>query len=396
MPTGGDRIKRLGGIFAVLALIVGLVAVPSAGAALGPLYGGAAPCVAQPANGNVRLCSGTTTTWDGTKIDVDVILPPLAAGADGPYPTIGDFHGWGGEKIGVNAQTQGWAERGYAVFSMSDRGWGKSCGGADLEKLLPVCAHGYNHLMDDRYEVRDAQYLIGELADEGVAQPQRIGATGASYGGGISMALAALRDRTMLPDGSLVPWTSPGGKAMKLAAAVPQWPWTDLAYALMPNGRTLDYVADSPYRGPLGNAPTGIEKASFVTGLFGTGLATSNYSATDTEAALPTWYSRIDAGEPYDGDPLAESILQQIVDLPLLLLPEPRRAAGAAADPERLERRPFPARRSAALLRADPHPVSRRPGLPLLHGRRPPAQPEQGSRRRPSSTRASMPGSTTT
>ena len=63
--------------------------------------------------------------------------------------------------------------------------------------------------MDDRFEVRDAQYLISVLADEGVAQPQKIGATGYSYGGGISMALAALRDRTMMPDGSLVPWKSP-------------------------------------------------------------------------------------------------------------------------------------------------------------------------------------------
>lgn len=260
----------------------------------------------------MRLCSGTTTTWDGTKIDVDVLLPPLPAGADGPYPLIGDFHGWGGERIGLDPQTQRWAEDGYAVFSMSDRGWGESCGGTDLQKLLPACEHGYNHLMDDRYEVRDAQYLIGELADEGVARPQRIGATGASYGGGISMALAALRDRTMLEDGSLVPWRSPKGKAMALAAAVPQWPWTDLAYALMPNGRTLDYVADSPYKGPLGDAPIGIEKLSFVTGLFATGLLESNYSATDAEADLPAWYARIDLGEPYDGDPTAESILPQL------------------------------------------------------------------------------------
>ena len=61
------------------------------------------------------------------------------------------------------------------------------------------------------------------------------------------MALAALKDRVMLPDGSLVPWTSPGGHAMGIAAAAPEIPWTDLAYSLMPNGRTLDYVADAPY-----------------------------------------------------------------------------------------------------------------------------------------------------
>ena len=96
------------------------------------VFGGDVTCAAQPASGNVRLCAGPTTTWDGqTKVDVNVILPPApASGPDGPYPLIGDFHGWGGSKIGINAQTQGWAENGYAVFSMSDRGWGNSCGGA--------------------------------------------------------------------------------------------------------------------------------------------------------------------------------------------------------------------------------------------------------------------------
>src|SRR6478609_5390264 len=271
-------IPRLSVAVAV-ALTALCVVVPSAAAEFNTLYGGDISCAAQPTSGNVRLCSGPTTTWDGqTKVDVNVILPPApASGPDGPYPLIGDFHGWGGSKIGIQDQTQGWAEGGYAVFSMSDRGWGNSCGGADPEKLVPTkCGEGYNHLMDDRFEVRDAQYLISVLADEGVAQPQKIGATGYSYGGGMSMALAALRNRTMMPDGSLVPWKSPAGTPMEIAAAVPQWPWTDLAYSLMPNGRTLDYVADAPYRGPDGKAPIGISKSSYVAGLYGLGLASSN------------------------------------------------------------------------------------------------------------------------
>ena len=68
------------------------------------------------------------------------------------------------------------------------------------------------------------------------------------------MALAALKDRKMIQagDGTLVPWVSAGGKQMRIAAAQPDIPWTDLAYSLQPNGHTLDYVADSPYlkRGP--------------------------------------------------------------------------------------------------------------------------------------------------
>jgi fermentation-respiration switch protein FrsA (DUF1100 family) len=289
---------------------------PAAQASFSSLYGGDVGCAAQPANGNVRLCAGTTTTWDGaTKIDLNVVLPPDPGPGDGPYPLIGVFHGWGGHKIGLeDARVQGWAERGYAVFSISDRGWGNSCGGSDPARLTPACAAGYNHLMDDRYEVRDAQYLISVLADEGVAEPRKIGATGVSYGGGMSLALAALRNRTMLPDGSLIPWQSPGGKAMELAAAVPQWPWSDLAYSLMPNGTTLDYATDSPYLGPSGKGRIGVEKASFVSGLFGTGLAGSNYAlpGTDPEADLPGWYALINAGEPYDSNPLAKGIVEQI------------------------------------------------------------------------------------
>jgi fermentation-respiration switch protein FrsA (DUF1100 family) len=301
---------------AAALLLAAMILAPLARADFSSLYGTDLPCAVQSGNGNVRLCSGTTHTWDGTKIDVNVILPPAPSGSDGPYPLIGDFHGWGGEKIGLNDQTQGWAEGGYAVFSMSDRGWGESCGANDPEKapINPACAHGYNHLMDDRYEVRDAQYLISLLADEGVAEPRKIGATGFSYGGGISMALAALRNRTMLPDGSLVPWQSPDGTPMELAAAVPQWPWTDLPYSLMPNGRTLDYVADAPYRGPDGKAPIGIEKQSFVSGLYGTGLTASNYAApgADSQADLTTWYGLINAGEPYDSNPLANSIVSEL------------------------------------------------------------------------------------
>src|SRR5215218_4672287 len=300
-------------------LLLALSGVAATGAEAADLYGGDVTCAAQPSNGDVRLCGGETATWDEkTKIDVNVVLPPQpSSGEDGPYPLIGVFHGWGGSKIGLeDARVQDWAERGYAVFSISDRGWGDSCGGMDPDRVLEptACAAGYNHLLDTRYEVRDAQYLISVLADEGVAIPDKIGATGVSYGGGMSLALAALRNRTMLPDGSLVAWKSPAGTPMELAAAVPQWPWSDLAYSLMPNGTTLDYRADNPYRGPGGDAPIGVEKASYVTGLYATGLATSNYAppGTDPGADLTGWYGLINAGEPYDSNPLANSIVAEI------------------------------------------------------------------------------------
>lgn len=301
------------GLAAVFLVVLALVFASSAQAAFTSVYGGTIPCAPEPAAGNILVCGGQTQTWDGTKVDVNVFLPPESSGSEGPFPTIGDFHGWGGAKLGLKEEkafgvvpTQGadpriqrWAEDGYAVFSMSDRGWGLSCGKADPQIAMSVCAHGYNHLMDDRYEVRDAQFLISELADEGVVEPRKVGATGASYGGGISIALAALRNRTMLPDGSLVPWESPGGLRMELAAAVPQWPWSDLSYALVPNGRNLDYVTNSPYRGPQGDLPIGVEKFSWVEGLNLVGGMISNYSATDKEADIAGWLLRLKQGEPY-------------------------------------------------------------------------------------------------
>jgi fermentation-respiration switch protein FrsA (DUF1100 family) len=313
LPGRTRKLVVLCGAVASLAL------APSAGAAIPSAFGGDAPCAAES---GVRLCAGVTETFDGvTNIDVNLILPPEpASGGDGPYPAIGFFHGWGGSKIGINDRTKDWASRGYAVFSMSDRGWGNSCGGLDPQRITDPagCARGYNHLMDTRYEVRDAQHLLGVLANEGAIMPKRIGVTGGSYGGGISMALAALRNRTMIEnaDGSdsIVPWTSPAPQSleMEIAAAAPDIPWTDLAYSLAPNGGTLDYVADSTYMGRVDRI--GVMKQSFVTGLFAIGQATSNYAplGTDDDADLQKWYALFTAGEPYDGNPLAEDIADEL------------------------------------------------------------------------------------
>src|SRR3954454_9625451 len=187
---------------------------PSAHAKVDSVLGGLT-CTPQPDQGNVRQCGGIVHGFDGAPIDVNVTLPPEPAnGPDGDYPLLGMFHGWGGTKLGLS-QTAPWAKRGYAVFTMSDRGWGDSCGGQSQTRLseAQACAqHGYNHLMDTRYEVRDAQTFMAQLADQKTGKRttlvdrEHIGATGGSYGGGLSMALAALKDRVMLPGGTFVPW----------------------------------------------------------------------------------------------------------------------------------------------------------------------------------------------
>ncbi|HEX2128091.1 MAG TPA: acetylxylan esterase, partial [Solirubrobacterales bacterium] len=284
-----------------MCAVAALACAAPASADIKSVFGGAIPC--EERQDGTRFCGGEDTripTFDGLRIDVNVALPPAPRrGADGPYPLVMVFHGYTGSELGLG-ELHRWTSRGYAAFSMSDRGFGRSCGGKD-QLAEPGCEDGHVRLMDTRYEVRDAQTFAGMLVDEGVADRKRIGATGGSYGGGLSMALAALRNRVMLQDGSLVRWRSPAGKPMRIAAAAPDIPWTDLAYALLPNGATLDYVADAPYGSRIG-----VMKETFVTGLFASGLAAGRYAPplTDPDADLITWFSLLNVGEPYEATPI--------------------------------------------------------------------------------------------
>jgi hypothetical protein len=308
---GSSRVRRTAVVLAVGA--AALVLPQAASAAIGSVFGGDVGCTVRE-NG-VRFCGSTSPrstvkTFDGVPIDVNVAFPPERAGsADGNYPLIMIFHGYGGSKLGLNAM-QPFLDRGYAAFSMTDRGFHESCGSPASRAADPAgCARGYVRLIDNRYEVRDAQLFAGRLVDEGLVDPARIGATGGSYGGGMSMALAALKNRVVLEDGSLVPWTSPGGKAMALAGAAADIPWTDLAYSLTPNGSTLDYVADAPYVGRIG-----VMKESLTNGLYLSGLLAPGFYApegSDPSADLTGWRNLLLAGEPYD-NPAGQAIVDEI------------------------------------------------------------------------------------
>ena len=307
-----------------------LVVVGVAQASPPSVFKGAVKCSTQP--DGIRFCGSLivnktpvpvrtlATSWDGTAVDVNFALPRASAHHHGPYPLVMLFHGYGGSKFGLGNGGGGigsaissmtpWLQAGYATFSMSDRGFGESCGTAASRASVPAreCARGYNHLLDTRYEVRDAQYFAGELADEGLVSPTEIAAIGGSYGGGMSMALAALKNRMMLPNGRLVPWRSPGGRKMSLAAAAPFIPWTDLGYSLTPNGSTLDYVADAPYRGRYG-----VMKESYVDALYGSGCGTPTTFCTTAnfDWNLGAWRQRFEQGEPYTGSSVTQ-ILHQI------------------------------------------------------------------------------------
>jgi fermentation-respiration switch protein FrsA (DUF1100 family) len=292
----------------ILALGVLSFVVPATAHAAPPLPFGHA-CAPQE---GVLFCPTATDaervpSFDGVPLDVDVTLP---ASGDGPFPTIVMMHGWGGDKTSFEGSTAAngynnvsFAQQGYAVVTYSARGFGRSCGRPD-SRTSPGCDTGWIHLADHRYEARDTQHLLGLLVDQGVAKPGALGATGVSYGGIQSLNLARLRNRIRLPDGSFRLWTSPAGTPLAIRAAYPRWPGSDMANALQPNGRFLDFRTPRPGQSIR---PVGVMKKSYLDILYASGNATGFYAPKGGpfSSDITTWKELADRGEPIRADVLA-------------------------------------------------------------------------------------------
>lgn len=318
----------MGRVTSVFALALGalLAQAPGSQAAEPPL--GLTDCEQLEAT---YRCSGLVETWDGVPLDTTLTLPE--EGARG-LPLIAELHGFGNSKWeyldpaskAYTDNAYGWAREGYAVLTFTARGLWGSCGTPEARLARPVdCADGYIHLADVRYEVRDAQELIGRLVDDGVADENRIGVTGDSYGGGQTLMLAALRDRVMAPDGSYVKWRSPAGTALEVAAAAPVIPWSDLVTAAAPSGRVSSTRVTSR---KAATDPVGVTKATVVSAIFAAaefavgpgqpvgepfvpGRPMGFLNPLDPEANVPGWVARAMAGEPYS-DAEAQGIVGEL------------------------------------------------------------------------------------
>lgn len=263
----------------------------------------------------IRFCAGGLShgtdkrvpSFDGVPLDADVALP---AAGKGPFPLIVMLHGLGQDKSTWEVSSNDgsiddvtMATRGYAVLMYTARGFGNSCGTAASRADTAACDAGWIHLADQRYEIRDTQYLAGELVDEGLVRPQ-IAVTGVSYGAGQTLELAALTNRIRLTDGRLAPWTSPVHHVpMSVAAAYAMWPWDDLVTALAPNGGLLTTTA-TPASADA--TPPGVEKQSWNTLLYG--VTTKFFLSPpgkDPGADLTDWYNAITAGEPISATDMA-------------------------------------------------------------------------------------------
>ncbi|WP_327323680.1 alpha/beta fold hydrolase [Streptomyces sp. NBC_01210] len=139
----------------------------------------------------------------GARIDTSY----FTTGGKDRRPAVLLGHGFGGSKDDVRAQAEQLARDGYAVLTWSARGFGDSTGKIGLN--------------DPDFEVKDVSRLIDWLAERPEVQldadgDPRVGVTGASYGGAISL-LAAGYDK-------------------RVDAIAPQITYWNLADALFPNG----------------------------------------------------------------------------------------------------------------------------------------------------------------
>jgi cephalosporin-C deacetylase-like acetyl esterase len=282
---------------AVAVAALALLVAPAAASA-DPLKALKESCKARTSSDGARyrICTAPVRSFDGTPLDVTVTLP--AKPSRRRLPLVAFLHGFLADKTeylsdtkagASRYQTVHWnniwfASRGYAVLNYSHRGHGES--GGQIE------------LASKEYEVRDAQFLTGRLADAGRSlariDPRRVGVIGSSYGGGVAWLLMTTRRNPALEYGT---WRSPRGRLLKLAALVPTYTWTDLLYSLVPNGR---HRVAGHLRQAARN-PTGIAKQTLLDGF----LASAG-------ARLPrqtyAWLTRVNAGEPYDepNDPLVQ------------------------------------------------------------------------------------------
>jgi ABC-2 type transport system ATP-binding protein len=175
----------------------------AAGALAVLLAGAAAATTARTGGAEVHRSDAMLSGAGGVRLDTSY----FTAGGAGRRPAVLLGHGFGGSKDEVRGQAEALARHGYAVLTWSARGFGASGGRIGLN-----APDG---------EVADVSRLIDWLAArpevrlDGPGDP-RVGVTGVSYGGAVSL-LAAGYDR-------------------RVDAVAPRETYWNLADALLPNG----------------------------------------------------------------------------------------------------------------------------------------------------------------
>src|SRR4051812_45905877 len=320
-------------------LMCGVVALGATLAVAGPARAATLPAGvsgAGPEYGGVEICSGSVPSFDGAKLDVDLTRPR----GGGRHPLIVMLHGFGNNKHewesltdeGDGADKHRWnnrwfARHGYYVLTYTARGFRDDGPTAAYQPPTPAdptgsvsAPNGTIHVKSRDWEIRDTQWLAALTAATYLdLDPERVAVTGGSYGGGESW-LQASRPTWDFPHR-----TDPSLPVLELQVAVPKYPWTDLAYALAPNGHGGGPAGTDPYESSqarpaddtggsvaTGANPIGVPKSSYITALSALGASRGVFATgTDVppgengEESIPAWQARIaGVGDPYlDDDP---------------------------------------------------------------------------------------------
>jgi ABC-2 type transport system ATP-binding protein len=197
---------------------------------------------AWPVSVSYRIEDRMIAVKTGPGGDQDVTLDtrlylPKAADAGHPVPAVLLAHGFGGSKLDSASDAEDLANHGYAVLTWTAEGFGRST--------------GQIHLDSPDWEVKDAKSLVDRLAQRAeirkdAANDPRVAAIGGSYGGGLSLLLAAYDQR--------------------VDAIVPSITWNDLARAFLPDGTG-------------GGPESGVFKKQWAGLLFGSGGSLGGGSA---------------------------------------------------------------------------------------------------------------------
>jgi cephalosporin-C deacetylase len=143
----------------------------------------------------LRVYRATYAGWDGARISGWYLAPEAAS----PLPALVVYHGYSGSK-GAIYDLLGWAGQGYAVLAVDVRGQNGDT--ADPTDYPSGHFQGWMTLgvLDPaRYFYRgvfvDCVRALDFVADRPEVDPERIGVTGISQGGGLTIAVAGLDRR---------------------------------------------------------------------------------------------------------------------------------------------------------------------------------------------------------
>ncbi|NLG27635.1 MAG: acetylxylan esterase [Chloroflexi bacterium] len=178
---------------------------------------------AQPANYPVlgpKVYDVLYDGWRGARINGWFVVPH----GEGPFPTIIQYHGYSGNK-GEIAPLLIWAAQGYAVFAVDVRG--QSGRSTDPTPYSEGHIKGWMTagITDpEEYYYRgvyvDCVRAIDFVCSRPECDARRIGLTGISQGGALSLAVAGLDPRPVLtmPE---VPYLCHFQRAVEMAAVMP-------------------------------------------------------------------------------------------------------------------------------------------------------------------------------